>query len=124
FEVNGWIGTLPAVIVPLSQGTRLVSHYRNVNALDFFKWVEDGEVRLSFEPLFPSVREGSRADDVVEVMGQVGFDLREGPERTFEHHTEAAFALAEHLTGVTVTPALLSTSDFLCGIAPIPRQRR
>jgi hypothetical protein len=33
--------------------------------------------------------------------------------------TEAAFALAEHLTGVRITPELLRDTTFVCGSAEI-----
>lgn len=33
--------------------------------------------------------------------------------------TEAAFALAEHLTGVRITPELLRDTAFVCGSAEI-----
>jgi hypothetical protein len=40
-EPNGYLGATRDVIVPLSRGTRLVSHYRNVNAVTRFYWIED-----------------------------------------------------------------------------------
>lgn len=119
-EVNGYLGVTEAAMVPLSAGTRVVSHYCNVNAVDRFYWIEDEDVRVSFEPLFAAHREGSTPDALVEVMRQVGFDLRE--DRDLELVTAAAFALAEHLTGVRVTPELLEESAFVCGTAPIPRE--
>jgi hypothetical protein len=35
-EVNGFIGVTEALIIPVSRGRRLVSHYRNVDAVDRF----------------------------------------------------------------------------------------
>lgn len=58
-EPNGYLGTLDEVIVPLPRGTRLVSHFRNGNAVDHFFWLDDGVLRLHFEPLFPAQRDGS-----------------------------------------------------------------
>ena len=118
-EPNGYLGTLSEVIIPLSQGTRLISHFRNINAVDHFFWLEDGNRRLHFEPLFPTVRNGSDPDGLVEVMRQVGFDLSEDGAR-YELHTEATFALAEHLTGIRLTPELLQSATYLCGTAPVP----
>jgi hypothetical protein len=56
-------------------------------------------------------------------MRQAGFDLREGAEYNQEPYarTAAAFALAEHLTGVRLTPELVDESLYLCGIAPVPQ---
>jgi hypothetical protein len=120
FEPNGYIGVTPEIVVPLSRAARLVSHFRNVNAVDHFYCYEDGDLRLHFEPLFAASRDGTDADTLGPVLADVGFDLRDTPERTIANHTEAAFALAERLTGVQVTASLLSTSEFLCGIAALP----
>lgn len=120
-EPNGYLGTTDKVVVPLSRGTRLVSHFRNVNAVDHFFWLEDGETRLHFEPLFAYSRDGSDADGLVTEMERAGFDLSEAEDRSYELHTEAAFALAEQLTGVRLTPELLDTTPYLCGLAPLPR---
>ena len=116
-EPNGFLGITEAAVVPLSRGRRVVSHFRNVNAVDHFYWIEDGTVRLTFEPLFAHRRDGSDPDALVDVMEQVGFDVRSGDG---ERHTEAAFALAEHLTGVRLTPELLGSAPFVCGTAPVP----
>jgi hypothetical protein len=46
-----------------------------VNAVDHhFYWFEDGELRVHFEPLFPTQRDGRDADDLEPVMQEVGFD--------------------------------------------------
>ncbi|MER7363836.1 DUF6461 domain-containing protein [Nonomuraea wenchangensis] len=115
-EANGHLGANRKAIVPLSAGTRLVSHSRNVNAVGYFHWVEDGEVRLSFDPLFPSFRHGSAPDELSAMMQRAGFNLDDEIDRGI--HDKAAFALAEHLTGVKLTPQLLEKSTYLCGLAP------
>ncbi len=117
-EINGYLGVTPEAVAPLSAGTRIVSHYRNVNAVDRFCWIENEDIRLSFEPLFPAYREGSTPDALVDVMREIGFDLREDAE--FDIPTESAFALAERLTGVRVTMELLEKSSYECGIARVP----
>jgi hypothetical protein len=118
-EINGYLGVTEEVIVSASQGTRIVSHFRNIERVDRFYWVEDGDIRLYFQPLEAAYREGSTPDAVVGIMREVGFDLREDGD--IEQHTAAAFALAEHLTGVRVTPELLEESTYACGIAPVPQ---
>ncbi|GAA2260928.1 hypothetical protein GCM10010430_51310 [Kitasatospora cystarginea] len=129
-EVGGWalavehyghLGISVPVMEALSRGTRLVSHFRNINAVDHFYWQEDGRTRLHFEPLFAFGRDGSDADATAAMMEQAGFDLREDDDCDSALHTEAAFALAEHLTGVRLTPELLDGAAFLCGAAPEPR---
>lgn len=118
-EVNGYLGVSEELIVPLSAGTRVVSHYRNVNAVDRFYWVEDGDVRLSFEPLFCDSREGSTPDALLDDMRAAGLDLS-GENEEIEHVTEATLALAERLTGVRLTPELLEDSRYTCGLATTP----
>lgn len=121
-EENGFIGVTKHIMTPVSNGTTTVSHFRNINALDGFLWLEDGETILEFEPLFPTRRSGTRADDddIVAELSAAGFDLREGEERTFHHHTAAAFAFAERIAGVRVTPSFLDEATYLAGCAPLP----
>jgi hypothetical protein len=121
-ESTGFLGATEEVVAALSAGTMLVSHYQNFNAGGNFYWVEDGEIRLQFDPLDPAWRAGSSPDALVSVMRQVGFDLDEDGET--EHPAEGSFALAEYLTGVRVTAGLLDESAYRCGIAPIPGTRR
>ncbi|MEV4071308.1 DUF6461 domain-containing protein [Nonomuraea fuscirosea] len=124
-ESNGGMGVTDEIMERLSAGTRLVSHYRNVNAVGYFFWVEDGEVRLSFEPAIPEYRYGSDPDVLVDVMRRVGFDLGDGhqpdgtvPVDDFAGRIGTVFALAEHLTGVKLTARLLEESSYLCAVAP------
>src|SRR5487761_1122393 len=91
-EFNGFLGVAEELIVPASVGTQIVSHFRNIEAVRRFYWIEDQDIRLSFEPLFASHREGSAPDALIDVMRQVGFDLNEEGEN--EQYTEAAFELA------------------------------
>jgi hypothetical protein len=120
-EPNGFLGVTEQVIVPLSRGVRLVSHYKNVDSDNRFCWVEDGDIRLRFEPMFAHYRSGSDPDGLVDVMPELGFDLAHEEDRNYEPYKEAAFALAEHITGVRLTAAILESADFLCGLARLPR---
>jgi hypothetical protein len=54
-------------------------------------------------------------------MARVGFDLRSLEERDPRPRTGAAFALAEHLTGVRVTQEMLDAAEYLCAKAPLKR---
>ncbi|WP_051300646.1 DUF6461 domain-containing protein [Actinomadura rifamycini] len=117
-ERHGGLGVTDRLAAPLSRGTRLVSHFRNVNAVDRFHWYEDGEPRTRFEPIFATRREGSTPDELVEVMTEVGFDLPSGDEPDSSVHTAATFALAERLTGVRLTPDLLDKATFTAGLVP------
>ena len=120
-EFNGYLGVTPEAMLPVSRGRRVVSHFRNVNAVDHFYWFEDGDTRLHFEPLFPYSRDGSHADELLTEMRESGFDLRDDRDRDYALHTEAAFALAHRLTGIRLTPELFASAEFTCGIAPLPR---
>ncbi|RFU43092.1 hypothetical protein DZF91_03030 [Actinomadura logoneensis] len=117
FEVNGHLGVTHELVVPASAGTRLVSHsYNEGNAHGYFMWVEDGDVRVEFEPLFADVREGRTPDALLDDMRGIGFDLDSDREEVGPT-TSGAFALAERLTGVRVTEDLVTGARFLCGEA-------
>ncbi|MGV9266031.1 DUF6461 domain-containing protein [Kitasatospora sp. NPDC003701] len=119
-EVNGYLGTTWELLPGLAEGTRLVSHFRNVNAVDHFHWQEGGRNRLHFEPLFPAERDGSDADAVAELLAEVGFDVSAAEGRSIERTTAAAFALGEELTGLRLTPERLRTAEFVIGYVPEP----
>jgi hypothetical protein len=122
-EYNGHLGVTERAMLPVSRGRTVVSHFRNVNAVDDFYWLQDGEVRLHFQPLFAHERDGSHPDDLVPTMREVGFDLSDDEDRDYARHTEAAFALAHHLTGIRLTPHLFDSAEFIGGTAPVPRGR-
>jgi hypothetical protein len=117
-ESNGFLGVTPEVVAPASAGTRIVSHFQNIEGVTRFYWIEDGGIRLYFSPLDPSDREGSTPDALTGVMRQVGFDLDDDSDNA-DDCIAAALALAEHLTGVRLTPELLEQATFLCGIVAI-----
>jgi hypothetical protein len=98
-----------------------VSHYKNVDCEGRFCWTEDGELRLTFEPFVADRRAGSDPGGLVDVMARVGFDLRSLEERDPRPRIGAAFALAEHLTGVRVTQEMLDAAEYLCAKAPLKR---
>ena len=120
FEANGSLGVTERVMLPVSAETSVVSHFRNVNAVDHFLWLEDGTICVRFEPLFPTIRTGTHADAIVPELVDAGFDMRADDVRTFENHTAATFALGERITGVRVTPELLDGATFAGGLAPMP----
>jgi hypothetical protein len=119
-EFNGYLGVTDEAMLPVSRGRRVVSHFRNVNAVDHFCWYEDGEVRLHFEPLFAYHRDGTHPDELLTEMREAGFDLSEDDDRDYDNHTEAAFALAHRITGIRLTPELFASAEFIGGIAPVP----
>jgi hypothetical protein len=117
-EVNGYLGVTSSALRPVSRGRTVVAHHRNINALDHFLWLADGDLLLHFEPLFPDRRDGSRADELLVEMRESGFALE--PDADPDHwHTGAAFALAERITGVRLTAELLDSLELVCGTAPV-----
>jgi hypothetical protein len=118
-EPNGIQGSRPAVGVQLSRGTVLVSHYLSVNMDSDFLFMRDGEVVLHFEPAAPRDRAGSHPDALVDVMEQIGFGVSgDGEEHDSNAFPAAAFALAEHLTGIRITSEILDSSTYLCATVP------
>lgn len=117
-EPNGYIGITEEFALPASAGTRWISHFVNINGVDQFLWAEDTVKRVTFEPILPNSRWGTTPDDLVDVMHRIGFHF--GPEiRETDLSVPAAFALAEHLTGIPITPELLEETTFTCGSVPI-----
>ncbi len=117
-EVNGFLGATPEVIAPLSAGTRAVSHFANASAEGFY-WMADGQVALTFDPLFPQDREGTESGAAAGMLRAAGFDLAEDAEN-IDHPTASAFALAQLITKVEVTRDLLETATYQLGLAPYP----
>lgn len=126
-EANGSLGVTEEVILPLSAGTRLVSHsYLEVKGMDYFHWVDNGKIRFEhahqegyshwiedgeMRLLLPYEENYSEEmpDELAETLERIsGADPHEGP----------AFVLAESLTGITMTPQLLEESTYLCGGVP------
>lgn len=112
-EPSGYLGVTEDRALPASAGTTWISHFTNVNALDLFLWAQDGVVRLTFEPMFPDTRWGSTPDELLDLMHRVGFRFRDDPNPDLS--PLAAFALADHLSGITITPELLRETTFTCG---------
>ncbi|MDF2704581.1 DUF6461 domain-containing protein [Nonomuraea muscovyensis] len=113
-EPNGGLGVDERIITSLSAGTRLVSHFRDVEGVEYFYWSEDGEIRFCF--IADEGYSEEVPDEVVDAMQRIDADYRhlypsDGP----------AFLLTEYLTGITLTPELLEGSTYLCGVIPEPR---
>jgi hypothetical protein len=97
--------------VALSQGTTLVSHFQNVNVVTRFVYLRDGAGLLDFEPFYGDFRDISDSGlaDAVREAGFVGNDLGKGYT---ERYGEAAFALADLLTGARLSYDALAASAY------------
>ncbi|GAQ69761.1 DUF6461 domain-containing protein [Streptomyces turgidiscabies] len=119
-EPIGYLGVTEERALPASAGTRWVSHFVNINGVDSFLWADDTVKRLTFEPEIPDHRWGTTPDDLLDAMRHCGFQFGDEISDTADFlGVEASFALAEHLTGVRVTPELLRETTFVCGSAGI-----
>ncbi|MFI1471023.1 DUF6461 domain-containing protein [Streptomyces wuyuanensis] len=117
-EPNGYLGVTEDRVLPASAGAAWVSHFVNINAVGTFLWAEDRVLRLCFDPMVPADRWGTAPDELLDVMVRIGFHLEEeSPE--IDLSSPAAFALAEHLTGVAITPTLLQDTTFACATIQI-----
>nr|WP_316755045.1 DUF6461 domain-containing protein [Streptomyces sp. NEAU-HV9] len=43
-EYNGCAGITDELVLPVSRGRTVVSHFRNIDAVDHFHWFEDGDL--------------------------------------------------------------------------------
>ncbi|MEV0179011.1 DUF6461 domain-containing protein [Streptomyces sp. NPDC050625] len=119
-EPNGYLGVTEEKALPASAGTSWISHFVNINGVDSFLWADDTTNRLAFEPGFPDSRWGTSPDEPLKAMHDIGFQSWEETSDTAEDlSAPAAFALAEHLSGVRITPELLQETTFTCGSAKI-----
>ncbi|MFI6297693.1 DUF6461 domain-containing protein [Nonomuraea sp. NPDC050790] len=125
YESDGRLGVTAEAMIPVSTGTRVVSHCEVGNGRYRFFWAEDGDVRLDFDPLYANDRRGSTPDALLTDMVDIGYDLRDDATLEDVDFTfpliAASFALAERLTGLRITPELLGGLTFLCGEAPSVR---
>lgn len=102
-EINGFIGVSHEAIGPLSAGSKIVSHFRNVNRYDDFRYWVDGSEVMRFEPHASGWADAS--PELLQEIDRAGFEITGlNPRRPV---ASAAFALAENLTGVRLTPSLL-----------------
>ncbi|WP_432097313.1 DUF6461 domain-containing protein [Streptomyces sp. bgisy100] len=119
-EPSGCLGVTEEKALPASAGTSWISHFVDINGADSFLWAEDTMNRLAFEPGFPDSRWGTAPDELLKVMHDIGFQFWEETSDTAQNlSAPAAFAPAEHLAGVRITPELLQEATFTCGSAKI-----
>ncbi|WP_143235112.1 DUF6461 domain-containing protein [Paractinoplanes atraurantiacus] len=116
-EQYSQLGTDEEILETLSQGTDVATVYHSENNDELFIWTKDGEIRVSFDFRNASWREGSDPDALLDVLRSMGFNLGpddpDDPEYVFDEEASSrAFNLAEHVTGIRLTEAVLTTSHF------------
>jgi Family of unknown function (DUF6461) len=103
-EVNGWQGSRPEVLRRVSQGTRAVSMFWNVNGVTRFSYAASGQVLAAFDAMSPGQREGSDPDFLEEVRSGLPWDTADW--------VALMLALAARLTGQPMESAWLD-GEFL-----------
>ena len=98
-EVNGWQGSRPEVLRRVSQGTRAVSTFWNINGVTRFSYAASGQVLTAFEVMSPEQREGSDPDFLEEARSGLPWDTA--------GWVALMLALAARLTGQPMEPAWL-----------------
>jgi hypothetical protein len=131
-EVNSGLGVTEEIIMPLSAGTRLVSHfYLDVDDMDYFYWIDDGKIRFEFahdEGYSHRIEDGriqfmfrpheSYSEEMPDELAEILERIDSPVYSIAAPHKGPAFLLAERLTGITMTPRLLEESTYLCGVVP------
>lgn len=114
-EPNGFAGIRDTVAEPLSAGTVIAAVFCNVNLDQQFVHAADGQVITAFEPDYPGSRSGTDEDRLLAHM----VDLDMPTEDTDDDDEEwgdpipTAFALAERVTGIRLTPAALDNPTLI-----------
>ena len=113
-EDHGDLGATDRFALPLSVGTTLVSHCRAADGHGRFLLAVDSVVQLDFDPRAPGKLRGERAGELAPQVTAAGFGDGSNSYRSME----AAFALAERLTGVSMTQDLLRNNTYLLTTVP------
>ena len=114
-EINGFIGVRHEAIGSLSVGSRVVSHYRNINRYDDFHYWVDGVQVMRLEPHAAGWADAS--PELLSEIDRAGFEISGlNPRRPV---ASAAFALAENLTGVPLTPTMLRDAEYTTALVAI-----
>jgi hypothetical protein len=112
-EAKGYQATLPEVVHRISEGSRAIVVFRSVHGHTSFLYAVDGGVVRSFDPL---LYDDPMPWDGPPLPEESGLDFGSG------HPMASAFACAERLTGVRLTPELLDDHGDWLAIGHQPAQ--
>jgi hypothetical protein len=110
-EDNGWEGSRPEVLRPLSAGGRAGSMFWNVNSSMRVSVAEAGRLIGSFDPVDPDQRWGDEPAAVDPLIADLDFDAGDW--------IPLGMAVVERFTGVHVTRDILSGIDRVHVIEPV-----
>lgn len=112
-EDNGFQGSRPEVLRPLSRDAPAMSVFWNVNGANEFAYAVNGRKAVSFDMNHPGERHGADAHLLDREIDALPFGLeRQG--------YPAGLTLAERLTGVRITGELLSRRFRRAVLTPVP----
>lgn len=112
-EPNGFACTLDTVAKRLSPGTVMASVFLNVNADQQFVYAADGQVVTQFEPDYPDTRSGTDPDRLLPFMLELGMPTENADtDEDWGDPILTAFALAEQLTGIRLTPQAIDEPEL------------
>ncbi|MGV9771307.1 DUF6461 domain-containing protein [Streptosporangium sp. NPDC003464] len=131
-EACSGLGVTEEIIMPLSAGTRLISHfYLDVDDMDYFYWIDDGKIRFEFahdEGYSHRIDDGriqfmfrpheSYSEEMPDELAEILERIDSPVYSIAAPHKGPAFLMAERLTGITMTPQLLEESTYLGGVVP------
>ncbi|MFG1686811.1 DUF6461 domain-containing protein [Nonomuraea sp. NPDC049269] len=114
-EPNGFAGIQESVTKPLSAGTVIASVFLNVNADQHFVYAADGQVVTRFEPDCPGSRSGTDEDRLLAHMVELDMPIEDvdDDDEDWGDPIHTAFALAERVTGVRLTPRALDNAVLI-----------
>lgn len=115
-EENWFEGIRPEVLRRVSVATEAISVFWNVNGMTWFNHAVDGEVRTSFEALFPERRQGTRPDALERL--RAGLPWGEGADTV-----GVMLALAARIIGHVLTPECFEGQFVTYPVSPWPDDR-
>lgn len=113
-EINGWQGSRAEVLTRVSQSTRVISAFWNVNALTRFSYAVEGRVLTAFEAMSPESRQGAEPDALEATRAGLPWD----------DFVPAMLALVSRVTGERVTRDMLSGEFQVFPLEPRAEEMR
>jgi hypothetical protein len=119
YEVNGFVGITPQIVMPMSKGRRIVSHhYSDGNLSHSFNLYENGRFTARVDPGIGIADLWAANPDMLStltsLMQEIGFDQapHDDPVDGHLHDRAAAFALTDRLAGVQLEPRTIAGATF------------
>lgn len=114
-ERDGRLGVTQEHLRELSKESRALSTRRDGDYKGRFLLAQDGTVTVDFDPWEPTIRRGDDPDALVHAMANAGFTIPSDPDEDYQDSrgTEAAFALIESVTGITMIRDQLQSTSYV-----------